>query len=62
MAKGSLLRKRYTSQFCTKYYPFLLKDYTQSGCSKNHILAATTIVKIFIGIKNVKKTIDQIGT
>ena len=46
MAKGSLLRKRYTSQFCTKYYPFLLKDYTQSGCSKNHILAATTIVKI----------------
>lgn len=24
MAKGSLLRKRYTSQFCTKYYPFLL--------------------------------------
>lgn len=53
MAKGSLLQKRYTSQFCTKYYPFLLKDYTQSGCSKNHILAATTVVKIFTGIKNV---------
>jgi hypothetical protein len=32
----------YTLKSVTRYYPYLLKDYTQSSCTKSPIIAAPT--------------------